>query len=331
MNIAVLLTLIQIGKRVKSSKVRHIWRFALRCDNYKTHQVTLKHSLFSGKREVHLDEELVFGAKKMFGGKAGHVFGIDGCRLCVVVEDTTRGYVYDLHINYVSFAQNPRISIEKLERLRAHLSKENDSSARCVNPQTDHTKRFSRLPAQKEQSSRNSVKSAANSGLVFSETYSPDRSLFSNHSSPLLSEKSDINQTNDRFPDFDLPQEFDFATTQPLTLEKTSPPPQVNQGITWEFYAQPYNGHHLAYDISENINLSAQLQTQTNGLPGAPQQGLCFEDSRPLLGIPQTVHQTNYVARQPELFTDPISHLVNLDDIRQPAPVDLKKQNASVF
>jgi len=48
-----------VGKRIKSSKIKVLWQIAFE-ENLGVHQVELRHSIVSGKREVLFDNEVSF-------------------------------------------------------------------------------------------------------------------------------------------------------------------------------------------------------------------------------------------------------------------------------
>ena len=310
---------------MKSSKIKVVWRFALRCDNYKTREVVLKHSLLSGKREIRLDQGVLFNAKKVYGGSIGHSFCIHGCQISVVIEDTPRGYTYDLHINQVPFYRNPRICNEKLERLRSEVAKENLERVK------------NRLSPRFRTHEKAARKRSAKKDHVFTETYSPDKSLFSNKSSPQLSEKSDVNQTDDRFPDFELPKGLESAATHAESVEFLNP--SYNADVLHDnvsiSYAQPYRNFSTTEFLPPS-NMEKSYQLDWSKVPQDLSLEWAEESKEDHLRFPpEALAPTNYHvstseatllgSHPPGKTSDPFAYLVNLDDIRLPAPVDYVK------
>lgn len=105
------------GKRVKSSKVRVTWQYA-GSDDLQSHQIELKHSIVSGKKELSVDGTPVFANKQFMSGSFQHFFTIGNHELKVKVEDTFEGTLYDLIIDNVSFHRLQRKTMSQLDELR---------------------------------------------------------------------------------------------------------------------------------------------------------------------------------------------------------------------
>jgi len=106
-----------VGKRIKSSKVRVVWQFAFN-DDFVVHQVELRHSIVSGKREIMYDNQLVYANKALFQGTFEHRSPLSGHDVRVTVEDTFEGYLYDLIVDNLAFHRMPRKTLSDLETLR---------------------------------------------------------------------------------------------------------------------------------------------------------------------------------------------------------------------
>lgn len=106
-----------VGKRVKSSKVRVVWQVAFEND-LTVHQMEVKHSIVSGKRTFLVDQEEVSKKKSMFQGTSEHKTVVSGHEVCITVEDTFEGYVYDVMVDNISFHRMPRKTMADLERMR---------------------------------------------------------------------------------------------------------------------------------------------------------------------------------------------------------------------
>ena len=106
-----------VGKRIKSSKVRVVWQFAFN-DDFVVHQVELRHSIVSGKREIMYDNQVVYANKALFQGTFEHRSPLSGHDVRVTVEDTFEGYLYDLIVDNVAFHRMPRKTLSDLETLR---------------------------------------------------------------------------------------------------------------------------------------------------------------------------------------------------------------------
>jgi len=106
-----------VGKRVKSSKVKVLWQIAFD-DDLVVHQIELRHSIVSGKREVLFDNEMVYANKALFQGTFEHRSKLAGHDVRVTVEDTFEGYLYDLIVDNIMFHRMPRKTLAELETLR---------------------------------------------------------------------------------------------------------------------------------------------------------------------------------------------------------------------
>jgi hypothetical protein len=106
-----------VGKRVKSSKVKVLWQIAFD-EEFVVHQIELRHSIVSGKREVLFDNTPVYANKALFQGTFEHRSRLAGHDIRVTVEDTFEGYLYDLIVDNVMFHRMPRKTLADLEALR---------------------------------------------------------------------------------------------------------------------------------------------------------------------------------------------------------------------
>lgn len=111
-----------VGKRVKSSKVKVLWKFACGPE-LTTQEIQLKHSLVSGKKEVRLNGNIVY-ANKMGGDKSDSlkkscIVPVGDITATIYIEDGTNGYVYDLLLDGIQFHKADRIAVSELEKLRS--------------------------------------------------------------------------------------------------------------------------------------------------------------------------------------------------------------------
>lgn len=106
-----------VGKMVKTSKARVIWKLAFE-NEFIPHTVELAHSLVSGKIEISLDSVAVFQCKS-FSGTFEHIAVLNTQLLRITVKDTFDGFIYDLACNNVHFPKMPRKTLRELEDLRA--------------------------------------------------------------------------------------------------------------------------------------------------------------------------------------------------------------------
>ena len=106
-----------VGKHVKSSKVKVLWQIAF-SEDLVVHQIELRHSIVSGKREVLFNNQPVYANKALFQGTFEHRSKLSGHEIRVTVEDTFEGYLYDLIVDNTMFHRMPRKSLQELETLR---------------------------------------------------------------------------------------------------------------------------------------------------------------------------------------------------------------------
>ena len=107
-----------VGKIIQSSKVKVLWQIAFD-DVFVVHNVELKHSVVSGKREVLFDNQVVYTNKALFHPIFNYRSKLAGHDVRLTLEDTFEGYVYDLFIDNVMFHRMPRKTLVDLENLRA--------------------------------------------------------------------------------------------------------------------------------------------------------------------------------------------------------------------
>lgn len=112
-----------IGKRIKSSKVRVTWKLCC-LPNLKLHEVELKHSVFRGPmklnclRRIKVDSELIFQNKVMFNNDFKHDFVLEGHLLSLTIRYNMEHTYYDLKIDGVAFHKLRLVSSEQLEAMR---------------------------------------------------------------------------------------------------------------------------------------------------------------------------------------------------------------------
>jgi hypothetical protein len=106
-----------VGKYIKSSKVRVLWQIAFD-EDLAVHQIELKHSIVSGKREILFDNQPVYANKALFQGTFEHRSKLAGHEVRVTVEDTFEGYLYDLSVDTLVFHRMPRKTSSELEAMR---------------------------------------------------------------------------------------------------------------------------------------------------------------------------------------------------------------------
>jgi hypothetical protein len=109
------------SQRIKSSKIKVMWQLAFE-NEFAVHQVELKHSVVSGKREIQVDNRVVFSNKTVFKGMFEHVSNVQNHELRITVGDTFEGFVYDLLVDGTPFHRLPRKSLADLESLRRTTS-----------------------------------------------------------------------------------------------------------------------------------------------------------------------------------------------------------------
>jgi hypothetical protein len=93
------LTIREVGKMIKSSKIVFTWRF---CINNNQFEIKLYHSKVSRKRRVMLGDRLVHESREIFNNKFKFSFEDNGITFCI---SQTSQISYDLNINEGSFVE----------------------------------------------------------------------------------------------------------------------------------------------------------------------------------------------------------------------------------
>jgi hypothetical protein len=117
----------QIGKRIKKSKIKIVWRFAF--EDLVPHVIELKHSLVTGKREIKKDGAQEYQFRNVFSGKFVYPVtirtGTKAHSLRVMIEEHLDGVCkYDLEIDGCVFHRLRRKSAQELSDLRAERERE---------------------------------------------------------------------------------------------------------------------------------------------------------------------------------------------------------------
>ncbi len=112
-----------IGKRIKSSKVRVVWKLCM-LPRLELHDVELKHTVRRGfkmpcLRRIAVDGQMVFMNKDLFNSDFSHDFMLEGHSMRLTIRDNLDQTWYDLKVDGVPFHRLTRVTAEQLEEMRS--------------------------------------------------------------------------------------------------------------------------------------------------------------------------------------------------------------------
>lgn len=119
-----------VGKRVKSSKRKIVWKFILAEEAHETksHDVVLYHSIMSGKKTVKYDDKTLHVSKKLLTAKVefDYAWSTKKHLLRVVIREQLDRFIYNLYIDNLRFGKLTKWST-KIQQ--AALAKANTAKA----------------------------------------------------------------------------------------------------------------------------------------------------------------------------------------------------------
>eukprot|EP00940_MAST-03C_sp_MAST-3C-sp2_P001479 g1479.t1 len=139
-----------VGKRFSGSKRKVAWKFTFAEDRNRVHEVILKHSIISGKREITMDGNPVHVSRKLnMKTDFDFPFNCPGHLMRVSIKELVDRFVYSLFIDNVPFRHLPHNS----EQTSSRVSKNAKSKSKVSGGWDPFAEVSSPKPARKNGSS----------------------------------------------------------------------------------------------------------------------------------------------------------------------------------
>ncbi len=131
-----------------------LWQVAFSVD-YKIHNIELRHSIVSGKKEVSLDGSPLYQSQQMFKGRFEHTFVIKEHTLRLTVDDSIEGFVYDLSIDGIAFHRCNRKSISEIEIMRKAKAEQSTKKSSSDESKIDEADKKEKKKKSKKEKKEN--------------------------------------------------------------------------------------------------------------------------------------------------------------------------------